>query len=998
MESKQNRILIIEDDEIVRLNTSEYLLDVGFDVLTAEDGMEGVELATSNKPDMIICDIAMPILDGYQVYEKIKSNKITKYIPFIFLTARVDTPDILKGIKLGVDDYITKPFNLERLTAIINNKLKKNRELSIAAELKSRAYVETSENPVFIFKENRLVYLNPKFVKEFNLSKKEISDIYIKDLINETDCARLNVEINKCLNFKSKNFKIDCTTKPVSGVAKQFDIFGSLGEFEGSPAVQCNLYDISGTKDILNKINEVEKDYSDLLQMLPIGICKMDVYGKIIYSNTPLSRLTGYSPEELTGKFLWEVIGNPDDSTLIMDMLKKLREEYSKPFSIFSDNFTKEGRPYKTELQWDYIKDSDENNIGFLCLFIDTTERESVQSAYEESEKKFHGITDILSDWIWEIDKDGYYTYASYKVFDILGYTPEEIIGKKPVDLLKEEEIPKVSDFINNLMSKKTYFKNFLNVCKHKNGSDVYLESSGIPIYDEDGDYKGYYGIDRNITDIILTEKELNEAQKRLNILLKNNSEVAIYEFESDNEYISENLNTMLGYNNSKIKTKDNFYSIVNPKDIFELESIRDRWFESKDSSPLTIEYRLLDRSGNYIWFQDRMNIVRKKDGYYYVIGLLININERKKKETETNNLISALNQFPFVVMIFDPSGKINYVNNYFETETGIPPGIVKGKYFPAFFQGNDSEIINGLLKIVYSTKSKSDNFISLKSRTGELLKKHCVLLPVFSDNFEINNYILILNDIAGINNQDDELRKSISKAEELFRLKSLLFRNLSHEFRTPMNSILGYTEILGGSVMDTNQKKMIKGIEISARKLNKITNSTFKLSQIEILNNILDSSVLNLSESLIKIFESFIANFEEKKLKYDIQIDSRDLFILANYSFLEQSVSNIIDNSIKFTSDGCITLRLETFEGNGNKFALITIIDTGIGIPSDKIGYIFKDTDKDEHSYSSYFEGTGLGLTLSKKMIELMNGSIKVDSVYNAGTTVTIVFPLISN
>ena len=138
--------------------------------------------------------------------------------------------------------------------------------------------------------------------------------------------------------------------------------------------------------------------------------------------------------------------------------------------------------------------------------------------------------------------------------------------------------------------------------------------------------------------------------------------------------------------------------------------------------------------------------------------------------------------------------------------------------------------------------------------------------------------------------------------------------------------------------------------------------------------------------------------NLSLQILKYDIQIDSRDLFILANYSFLEQSVSNIIDNSIKFTSDGCITLRLETFEGNGNKFALITIIDTGIGIPSDKIGYIFKDTDKDEHSYSSYFEGTGLGLTLSKKMIELMNGSIKVDSVYNAGTTVTIVFPLISN
>jgi len=998
MESKQNRILIIEDDEIVRLNTSEYLLDVGFDVLTAENGQTGFELAASKKPDMIICDIAMPILDGYEVYDRIKSNENTKYIPFIFLTARVDTPDILKGIKLGVDDYITKPFNLERLTAIINNKLKKNRELSIAAELKSRAYIETSENPVFIYKENRLVYLNPKFVKEFQLDDKEIEDIFLIDLISEKDYPRLIDEIKKCLNFKSKNFKIDCTTNPKYGEVKQFDIFGSLGEFEGSPAVQCNLYDISGTKDILRKINEVEKDYSDLLQMLPIGICKMDVYGQIIYSNSSLSRLTGYDSDELRGKFLWEVMGNPDDSTLIMEMLKKLREEYSKPFSIFSENITKSGKHYKTELQWDYIRDANHNTIGFLCLFIDTTARETAQTAYEESEKKFHGIAQILSDWIWEIDKDGYYTYASHKVFDILGYTPDEIIGKRPTDLLREIEVPRVKDFIKNLMNKRTYFKNFVNAALHKNGSEVILESSGIPVYDEEGDFKGYYGIDRNITDIIYTERELTEAQKRLNLLLKHNTEVAIYEFESSNEFISENLNSMLGYNNSKLKTKNNFLSIINRQDFYSLRNLRDMWFDSKSVNPLSIEYRLLDKSGNNIWFQDKMNIIRNENGEYSIIGLLININERKKKEIEMNRIITALDQSPFVVMIINSSGEFIYVNNLFETQTGISTDSVSGKYFSAVFPEEESAALKELIDISLRKKEKSENYISITGKNGEKHKKHISVNPVFSDEKDITAFIAVLSDLPELNSMENELQHSISKAEDLYRIKRVLMRSLSHELRTPMNSILGYTEILKESLIDSNQKKMIKGIETSAFKLFKTTDSIFKLTQIEILNNIMNSTVINLTKELTGIFETHFERIEEKKLKHDIQIISQDLFIFANKSFLEQSISNIIDNSIKFTEKGCITLRIDSFENDNNYFALISINDTGAGITKEKIEYIFKDTEKYENSYSSYFEGTGLGLTLSKKMIEIMNGSIKVDSVYEIGTTVTIVFPLISN
>lgn len=998
MPNKQSKILIIEDDEIVRLNTSEYLLSEGFDVLTAEDGLEGIEIVTKNKPDMIICDIAMPVMDGYQVYEKIKSNNETKYIPFVFLTAKVDTPDILKGIKLGVDDYITKPFNLEKLTAIINNKLKRNSELSIAAEIKSRAYIETSDNPVFIFRDNSFVYLNPKFVAEFNLSNKKISEISIKDLIDDYDCERLTEEINRCLNFKSKNFKISCTTKPVSGKPKQYDIFGSLGEFEGSPAVQCNLYDISGVKDIIEKINIAEKDYSDLLQILPVGICKMDVYGKILYANNSLSKLTGYSEDELKDKFLWQVIGNPNDSTLIMDMLKKLREGYSKPFSIFTENYNKDGKPYKTELQWNYIRDSGQKNIGFIFLFIDITAREIAKNAYEESEKKLNGIAEILSDWIWEIDNEGYYTYASPKVFDILGYTPEEIIGKKPSDFIIGNEIEKVSEFVNELMIKKTYFKNYLNICKHKNGSEVIIESSGIPIFDDDGYFKGYFGTDRNITDIISKEKELNETQKRLNILLEKNSEVAVYEFESGNDFISENLNSMLGYNNSKLKTKENLYSIIYPDDLYKSEGLKNQWFENKTSSPFITDLRLRDKSGNYIWFQDRCYLIRKDSGEYYVNGLLINIHKRKEKEVETKELLMTIDQLPLSAIILDVSGKIKYVNNKFETETGYSRDIAIGRHISAFFTDKNFETINSLLNKVYNTKYQSSGFISLRTEKGEELMKNISLSTVLSDDGEVINYMLIINDITELNNEYNKLKEIISKAEDLHRTKLVLLRSLSHEFSTPMNSILGFTEILMNSIMDNSRKKMIKGIEVSAKKLLKTTDSIIRLAMTEIINDIKNYEIIDLKKALTEIFESFYPAIEKKGIKPGIEINENDLFVLANYSLLEQSVSNIIDNAIKFTYSGSISIYVESFENEGERFALINIKDTGIGIPKVMLGYVFRDPDAETKNYRSYFESTGLGLTLSKKIIEMMKGSIKVDSSPDVGTTVTIIFPLTTN
>lgn len=127
------KILILEDDENVRIPVIDLLEAEGFTVIAAPDGVKGLELARKEKPDLIVSDIMMPELDGHGVFEALQKDPITAVIPFIFLTAKTDPSDVREGLGLGVDDYITKPFEQEDLIDSIRTRLDKYERISEAA-------------------------------------------------------------------------------------------------------------------------------------------------------------------------------------------------------------------------------------------------------------------------------------------------------------------------------------------------------------------------------------------------------------------------------------------------------------------------------------------------------------------------------------------------------------------------------------------------------------------------------------------------------------------------------------------------------------------------------------------------------------------------------------------------------------------------------------------------------------------------------------------------
>jgi two-component system, sensor histidine kinase and response regulator len=162
---KMSKILVIEDEALLREEVMEWLVMAGHEVIGAADGLEGVKQALDYVPDVILCDIAMPYLDGYGVMLQVRANAITQMIPFIYMTARVSLDDIRQGMNLGADDYVTKPFTYHQLIQAVERRLEKKaqHELRQQAELEQWQQALEEEQALRLLKSRMVAMFSHDF-------------------------------------------------------------------------------------------------------------------------------------------------------------------------------------------------------------------------------------------------------------------------------------------------------------------------------------------------------------------------------------------------------------------------------------------------------------------------------------------------------------------------------------------------------------------------------------------------------------------------------------------------------------------------------------------------------------------------------------------------------------------------------------------------------------------------------------------------------------------
>jgi PAS domain S-box-containing protein len=264
---------------------------------------------------------------------------------------------------------------------------------------------------------------------------------------------------------------------------------------------------------------------------------------------------------------------------------------------------------------------------------------------------------------------------------------------------------------------------------------------------------------------------------------------------------------------------------------------------------------------------------------------------------------------------------------------------------------------------------------------------------PIVDANGKINGVAVFGQDITIRKQVEREILESKFEAERTAKAKSEFLSNMSHEIRTPMNAIIGLSELLLKEKLTDKQHENMRSIKYSADNLLVIINDILDFSKIESGKVEFEELNFDIFQRIQEVKKTFIFKAEEKGIALKFRVDEKiPRFLVGDPFRLNQILLNLLSNAVKFTKDGTISLLVNLIEDQGDDVILkFDIIDTGIGIPKDKLASVFESYTQAYTDITRRFGGTGLGLAITRQLVTMQNGEISLDSELGVGTTFTV-------
>jgi PAS domain S-box-containing protein len=280
-----------------------------------------------------------------------------------------------------------------------------------------------------------------------------------------------------------------------------------------------------------------------------------------------------------------------------------------------------------------------------------------------------------------------------------------------------------------------------------------------------------------------------------------------------------------------------------------------------------------------------------------------------------------------------------------------------------------------------------------IKSKSGEI--KEVEVSTVKLDHQDEVTVLGIMRDITERKRLFEELIKARDKAEEVNILKSRLLANLSHEIRTPLNGILGFAELLREDINDKSQRSMAEIIYTSGYRLLHTLNAILDLSVIESQFSKTTIKIVNINQLAKEVAVLFKPTSEKKGIEIAFSAEQGPILVSADEELVSKVLNNLINNAIKFTIQGGITVSTTIEENDHGQFGCVHVADTGIGIKAEYQSIIFDEFRQVSEGQTRSYDGSGLGLHISKRFAEMMGGTLRVQSKFEEGSTFTLSLPL---
>ncbi|MBN2829655.1 MAG: response regulator [Candidatus Cloacimonetes bacterium] len=490
----------------------------------------------------------------------------------------------------------------------------------------------------------------------------------------------------------------------------------------------------------------------------------------------------------------------------------------------------------------------------------------------------------------------------------------------------------------------------------------------------------------------LIANEKLRQSEEHLNTLISGTPAVIYsYIIKTDGTtklaYISDNVQNVLGFTSQEFLEEPRLWlKCVHSEDVQRLDK---KFMPEKNS----FEYRFRDKSGEYHWLNDRQNVFTNTDGLIEIIGTWWDITDRKHAEQalkkSENTKVAILKAIPDLLFVFNQNGEFLEAYTIDQSKLYMSWDQVKGKNISSFFPADVAEKAieafqkslqsNELVQFFYSMK--------LEDKTEYFEAR---IVPA-SDV----TVLTIVRDITERKLAEEALIVAKESAEENNRLKSSFLSNMSHELRTPLNGILGFSELLKDQLTDQENRDVANFIHDSGKRLLNTLNLVLDLSRIEANKQDMKWETVNINQLLqdaVKLFEPLSV---KKGLKLFFTSDTPDLYMRSDRYILEHIMNELIGNAIKYTDLGTINVHLRIFEVEDVSHIEIVVSDTGIGIPFEYQEMVFDSFRQVSEGWGRAYEGSGLGLTISKKYANLLNGDITLKSEPGHGSEFTLKLPL---
>lgn len=505
------RIIIVEDETIIAMELESSLQNLGYQVTsivgTAEKALKKAE---EDQPDLILMDIRIKgEMDGIDAAEVIR-NRFG--IPIIFCTAYLDQERIERAKITMPFGYLLKPIQERDLrvtlkmalyVAKVDAERRRAEKRSLENERQYRDLFDSMLDGFalheMIFDEDgtpqdyRFLKVNPAFEKLTGLKAADILGKTVLEVLPDIE-----------YDWIQRYGQVTVSGNPIrfENYTQELEKYYEVNAYRAQEGqFACIFKDITARKLTEEELVKSEKAHKEMLEGLNDAAYRMSLPdGKYEYFSQAAKSVFGFDSEE------WK-----NNSLLISEIIHPQFVEY------FNEKWAdliagKVPKTYEYKIidpegneRWIFqsntaIYDEENNIIAIEGLCRDITESKQVEARLKESEKRFQDLVLCSVDWIWEIDKSGEYTYVSEKIKNILGYDPEEIVGKTPFDLMPKKEAERIEIIFKETLSEKKPIVDLENWNLTKDGSEVCLLTNGIPIIDDEGNYLGYRGVDKDIT------------------------------------------------------------------------------------------------------------------------------------------------------------------------------------------------------------------------------------------------------------------------------------------------------------------------------------------------------------------------------------------------------------------------------------------------------------------------------------------------------------------